>query len=67
VIEQISLDKMLVETDAPFLPPQSLRGTRNEPSYVLETVAEIAIVKGISLDEVESRTTQTAQFLFGIE
>jgi TatD DNase family protein len=67
VLEQVPLEKIMVETDSPFLPPQSHRGARNEPSMVWEVVGEIAAVKGISISEVEERTTQTAKNLFGIK
>ncbi len=53
----LPLEKIILETDCPFLPPQSKRGTRNEPSAVLEIAQLIAEIKNISLDEVANQTT----------
>lgn len=53
----LPLEKIVLETDCPFLPPQSKRGTRNEPANILEIAQLIAEIKGISLDEVASQTT----------
>ena len=58
------LDRMLLETDAPYLAPQSYRGKRNEPAYVRETAGAIAGLKGISLEAVEGATTENAYSLF---
>jgi TatD DNase family protein len=52
------LDRLLVETDAPYLAPGRHRGKRNEPAYILETATELARVKGISLAELTQRTTE---------
>ncbi len=49
----IPLEKILVETDCPFLPPQSKRGQRNEPAYITEVVQTIAEIKNLTLDKVE--------------
>ncbi len=57
----LPLEKIVLETDCPFLPPQSKRGTRNEPSAVLEIAQLIADIKGVSLDKVASQTTKNAQ------
>lgn len=51
------LDRVLVETDAPYLAPGKYRGKRNEPSYVTETAKELARVKGVSLEEIARATT----------
>ena len=51
------LDRLLVETDAPFLAPGKYRGKRNEPAYVVETANELAKVKGIPLAELARATT----------
>lgn len=51
------LDRVLVETDAPYLAPGKYRGKRNEPSYVTETAKELARVKGASLEEIARVTT----------
>jgi TatD DNase family protein len=59
------LDRLVVETDAPFLTPVPHRGTRNEPSYVRFTAEAIAQVKGLDVVEVAVSTTKTATRLFG--
>jgi TatD DNase family protein len=59
------LERLLVETDSPYLAPLPYRGKKNEPSYVIETARKVAELKGASLDEVAARTTATAATLFG--
>ncbi|MEZ4845711.1 MAG: TatD family hydrolase [Bdellovibrionota bacterium] len=63
-VKSVPMDRMLVETDAPFLAPIPYRGKRNEPSYMVETARTIAAVKGISLEEVAIATTANAKKLF---
>ena len=60
----IPLDHMLVETDSPFLPPQSRRGTPNAPRYLIETVERIAALRGTTVAEIETATRQNAIDLF---
>jgi len=62
----IPLRWMTVETDAPYLPPQSKRGQRNEPAYVLDTANFIAETRGCSPEEVCDKTAITAAWLFGL-
>ena len=57
--------RILVETDAPFLPPQKLRGKRNEPAFVVATVQALADARGLSLAEAAEITFQNAMLLFG--
>jgi TatD DNase family protein len=57
IAKQIPLDRLLVETDAPYLAPNKYRGKRNEPAYVVETAAELARVKGITLDALARATS----------
>ncbi len=57
----IPLDRMVLETDCPFLPPQSKRGQRNEPANVLEIAQTIADLKEIPVDKVASQTTKNAE------
>lgn len=64
VAKRIPLDRMLVETDAPYLAPVPYRGKTNEPSYVLHTATYIAEMRGISLDELAEQTTQNFFTLF---
>lgn len=60
------LDRLLLETDAPFLPPEGLRGKRNEPIYVKYLAEEIAKIKEISIDEVAKVTTNSAKNFFNL-
>jgi TatD DNase family protein len=65
--KKIPLNKLLVETDCPFLPPQKMRGKRNEPSYLPVTLGILAELKNLSLDEVASQTAANAIQLFNME
>jgi TatD DNase family protein len=58
VVKQVSLENLLIETDAPFLPPQLFRGKRNYPKYIPIIAQAIADIKGIDVGVVESRTYQ---------
>lgn len=62
----IPLRWMAVETDAPYLPPQSHRGHRNEPAYLVDTVNRIAGLRGDSFDSIASRTAVATAWLFGL-
>ena len=62
----IPLRWMAVETDAPYLPPQPHRGRRNEPAYLLDTVARIAELRGDSVETVAERTAIATAWLFGL-
>jgi TatD DNase family protein len=62
----IPLRWMAVETDAPYLPPQSMRGKRNEPAYVLDTAKFVAELRGCQASEVCDKTATTAAWLFGL-
>lgn len=62
----IPLRWMAVETDAPYLPPQPHRGSRNEPAYLTDTVARIAELRGDSAQTVAERTAISAAWLFGL-
>jgi len=66
VVSDVPLDYILIETDCPFLTPHQKKGQRNEPLFVKFTAQEIALIKGIDLDEVYKVTTNNAQRLFGI-
>ena len=67
VIPELPLDRILLETDSPFLAPVPFRGKRNESSYVINVAERIALLKNISLEEVAKLTTQNAQKLFKFE
>jgi TatD DNase family protein len=66
-VQRIPLDRILLETDCPFLPPQKFRGQRNEPSYVRFAAEEIAAVHKVPLAEVLETTSRNARNLFGFE
>jgi len=66
VAKEVPLDRLLVETDCPYLAPQAVRGRRNEPAYVSHTAALLAAVKGVPLATFEEATTQNARKLFGV-
>jgi TatD DNase family protein len=57
IAETVPLDRLLVETDAPYLAPGKYRGKRNEPAYVVETAAVLAKVKGIAPEALAKATT----------
>lgn len=62
----VPIEKVLVETDCPYLAPKSMRGSRNEPALVVETAGEVARVKGLSVGDVARITTLNAEDLFGL-
>jgi TatD DNase family protein len=64
---QCPKDRLLLETDAPYLPPQSKRGQRNEPLYLIETAECAAKLHGMSVEEVADLTTANAKRLFGFK
>jgi len=66
VYRQIPLQKLLLETDAPFLTPDPFRGTINEPKYVFRVVSFLAELRSDSVDNLASATTQNARQLFGL-
>jgi len=64
VARRVPLERMLIETDSPYLAPVPHRGKLNQPAYVKHVAAEIAMLRGISLDEVAGRTTENFARLF---
>ena len=66
VIRSIPKDRLLVETDCPFLPPQNYRGNRNEPAYLTLTVKALAEIMSASYEDIAAATTQNARRLFGL-
>ncbi|XXM71853.1 TatD family hydrolase [Lysinibacillus sphaericus] len=66
VAKEIPLERLLIETDCPYLAPHPNRGKRNEPAYVKLVAEQIAELKDISLEEVETVTTENANKLFNI-
>lgn len=67
VIQGIPEDRLLLETDAPYLTPRAFRGEKNEPSFMVEPAKIIAEVRGWSLEEVALRTSANARKLFGLD
>ncbi len=61
---ELPADRIMVETDAPYLAPGKFRGKRNEPAYVVETAKVLAETRGVSLDDITRRTTETFFKLF---
>src|SRR5690606_3767329 len=67
VAQEVPLDRLLIETDCPYLAPHPFRGKRNEPGYVKLVAEQIAEIKGLSFDEIAETTTRNAKKLFGID
>jgi len=67
VAKRLPLDRLLIETDCPYLPPQPWRGQRNEPAYVTATARELAEVKGVTLEEVARQTWANTLTVFGLD
>lgn len=66
VLPLIPLDRVVLETDCPYLPPVPFRGKRNEPSYIVNTANMMAQVYGISFEELADVTSRNACRLFGL-
>ena len=66
VAKEIPLDRILVETDSPLIAPQSHRGERNEPSYVLEVVKTIGQIRNLPPETVSDITTKNAGTIFNL-
>ena len=67
VARVMPLDRLLLETDAPYLSPVPHRGQRNESSYIPLIAQKIADLRGITIEEVAEQTTANARILFGIK
>lgn len=67
IIAKIPLERLLLETDSPYLAPVPKRGKRNEPAYVKYIAEKVAEVRGISFEEVASQTTQNAINVFNLD
>ncbi|RME13110.1 MAG: hypothetical protein D6802_02400, partial [Ardenticatenia bacterium] len=64
LVAQLPLDRLLVETDAPFLTPHPYRGKRNEPAYVRFVAEKIAELQNCTFETVAHQTTRNAETLF---
>ena len=64
VVRVVPLDRLILETDSPFLAPEPRRGRRNEPALLLFTAEKVASLKGLSLDEVARATTENSEKVF---
>ena len=66
VASRIPMDRMLVETDAPYLAPVPKRGKRNEPVFVIHTAKKIAQLRNMDFDEVAHQTFENVKRLFKV-
>jgi len=66
VVAMMPLDRLLVETDSPYLTPTPHRGKRNEPAYVRFVAEEVARIRGMSIEDLEEITTENAKRVFRI-
>lgn len=66
VAQNVPADRLLVETDCPFMAPVPLRGRRNEPAFIVHTVEKIAELRGVSPEEMAATATANAMRAFGI-
>jgi TatD DNase family protein len=66
VVRRARPDRLVLETDCPYLPPQAFRGQRNEPAHLLSTAHEVAGLLGMSLDELGRLTSENANRLFQV-
>ncbi len=66
IVKETPLEKILLETDAPYLAPEGLRGRRNEPAFIKLLAEEIAGIKEIGVEEVAKVTTANAKLFFGV-
>ncbi|TGV00908.1 TatD family deoxyribonuclease, partial [Mesorhizobium sp. M00.F.Ca.ET.186.01.1.1] len=67
VAAQVPLDKLLIETDCPYLTPHPFRGKRNESGYVRYVCEEMANIRGLSYEEMAQITTENARRLFRLQ
>jgi len=67
IVQQVPLDRLLVETDSPYLAPVPKRGKRNEPAYVRHVAEKIAALRNMEFEDFAKATTENARHLFGIQ
>lgn len=66
VVKKVPLERILIETDTPYLSPQSKRGGKNEPAFIIETAQKLAEIKGVSLEKVAKVTSDNTKQLFDL-
>ena len=66
-VSHIPIDKLLIETDAPYLAPVPYRGKTNEPSYIVHTVEKLSLIKKLSKNLIMSNTTNNFRRLFNFK
>ena len=64
--KEVPLDRMLIETDCPFLAPVPYRGKRNEPAYVIEVARQLAELKDSTPEEIGAQTSQNFRHFFSL-
>jgi len=66
-VEYVPLDRLMIETDSPYLTPEPRRGKRNDSSYVRLVAQKISAIRGIELEKIAEITTNNAKRLFRIK
>ena len=66
IVREAPLERILVETDAPYMAPVPMRGKQNEPAYVRYVAEKVAEIKGISLENVAEQTSRNAEELYAL-
>jgi TatD DNase family protein len=67
LLKIVPLDRLMLETDAPYLSPEGFRGRRNEPMQVKLLAEAVSTVKGVSFEEVAANTTRNAREFFNLK
>ena len=66
-VRRVPADRLLIETDAPYLAPEPRRGRRNEPAFVVHTCRRVAEIRGESHEDVARATTANARAFYGLD
>ena len=62
--KELPLERLLIETDSPFLAPEPMRGKKNEPSFIRYTLNKLSVLKNVDFDELDKITTENFNRLF---